>query len=165
MVKKIQRFNKIINDIPKAMELYEEQKITTNRIKELDTLIWEAFSTYREMEGKYSVSTETDYYSGQGYRNWHYVYPNKEVKAQEEKERQIYYTENITPLDIERDELLKRKDMLDEMLCFAVWGFGIKQYEAYRRIENVKKELIEQKARVEKLEKELAKLEKEIEEF
>ena len=155
---KIRRFNKVI-DTPEALTIYNEQQAYFNEAKHLEEQQTKHFRIYCDMEGKYSLGIVSDPYAGQGFRGYDYKYPSQEVKAKECAEREAYYAEHITPLDKQIHELNTKAWALEEALCIALWGFGQEHYRIKCNLEDAEKELAEQIAYVEKLRKQLEKLE------
>lgn len=159
MARKIEKFGKVINDNPVAMEIYTKQRELLSQKVELEKQEKENFLEYVKMEGKYSIGTVTDSWrTGQGFRGYDYKYPSQEAKAKERAEREAYYAENIMPLRPRISELSKQAWALDEPLCIAVWGYGVKEYGLRTRLAEAEKELAEQIACVEELRKQLEEL-------
>lgn len=159
MARKIKKFGKVINDNPKAMEIYTKQKGLFDQVAELKKQEDEHFRAYVKMEGMYSLGTVPDPWAGQGSRGYDYKYPSQEIKAKEQAERHAYYEEHLAPLRERIGELQKEAWALEEPLCIAVWGFGQEHYRIKHNLEAAEKELAQQIAYVERLKKELAEIE------
>ena len=157
MARKIKKFGKIINDIPMAMEIYTKQRELFDKVAELEKQENENFLVYVKMEGMYSIGTVADPWVGQGFRGYDYKYPNQEIKAKEQAERDAYYAANVMPLRQKVDELSKQAWALDEPLCVAVCGYGVEEHRVRTRLAEAEKELAQQIAYVERLKKELEK--------
>lgn len=158
--KKIRRFDKVINDNPEAMAIYEEQQAYRAEAKTLDEECDKLFRVYFKMEGKYSIGTMDDPWGGQGTRGFMYKYPSDEVKKQEENEREAYYKEHIAPVKKRMEDLRNKACALEESLCIAVWGFGTDRFTLQHNLQIAEKELAGQIAYVEELREKLKKLEK-----
>ena len=158
MERKIERFGKIINNNPMAMEIYTKQQKLLDQVEELEKQKKENFLAYVKMEGMYSIGTMVDPWSGQGSRGYDYKYPSQEIRAKEQAEREAYYSANVTPLRQKIDELSKQARALDNPLCIAVCGYGIEEYYVRTQLEEAEKELAQQIAYVEELKKELAEI-------
>lgn len=159
MARKIKKFGKVINDNPKAMALYDEQKALYAEINKLEAEKRDNISIWARMEGMYSVGTVADPWAGQGFRGYDYKYPSQEIKAREKAERDTYHAEHIAPLTERISELQKKAWSLDEPLCVAVCGYGVEEHRARTRLAEAEKELAHQIAYVERLKKELAEIE------
>jgi hypothetical protein len=160
MARKIKKFGKVINDNPKAMEIYTRQKGLFDQVAVLKKQEDEHFLVYVKMEGMYSLGTVADPWAGQGMRGYDYKYPSQEIRAKERAERDAYYTANVKPLRQKIDELKKQAWALEEPLCIAVCGYGSKEYDLRVKLAQAEKELAQQIAYVERLKKELAEIEK-----
>lgn len=158
MARKIKKFDKVI-DTPEALAIYNEQETLREKIKELEKVHDNFFRKYLDMEGQYSLGTESDPYAGQGFRGYNYKYPSQEAKAKEDTERHTYYVKYVEPLKEQIATLNKRIGELDEALCVALWGFGREYFGIYHNLTVAKKELAKQIAYVKKLQKELKELE------
>ena len=160
MARKIKKYGKVINDNPKAMEIYTKKKGLLDQMAELEKQKKANYLVYVKMEGAYSIGIVPDPYAGQGCRGYDYKYPTQEIKAKERAEREAYYTANIMPLQQKIDELRKQAGALEEPLCIAVCGYGIEEYCMRTRLADAEKELAQQVAYIDRLKKELAEFEK-----
>lgn len=158
MAKKIKEFGKVINDNSVAMEIYTKRQELFSQVEELEKQEKENFLVYVKMEGMYSTGTVADPWVGQGFRGYDYKYPSQEIKAKEQAERDAYYAANVMPLRQKINELSKQAWALEESLCVAVCGYGVKEYRVRIRLAEAEKELAQQIAYVEQLKKELAEI-------
>lgn len=148
------KFNKTITTAEQT-SLYNKMKEIE---KELATLRQEElnqFALYRKIEGKYSMGTVRDGFSGQGVYDFYYTYANKEDKEKEQAEMQAFYQLNILPIKTKIEELSSLYYELNEKLCIALWGFGTKKYESYNQLKRAEAELQKQIQYVDKLKKQL----------
>ena len=154
---KIKRFGKVINDNPIAMTIYKEQQTYFDEIEELEKQEDINFMTYVKMEGMYAIGTTPDYCGGQGSRGYAYKYANQEIKAKENKEREAYRAEYVTPLTKRIKELKDKVYALENSLCIAIWGFSKEEYYLRKRLASAEEELTYQLSYVENLREELKK--------
>jgi hypothetical protein len=137
----------------------EEIKVLKNELKILKTkekewieknnLLWEE---YDNMEGMYAIKKESDEVYSMGSRGFHYVYPDKETKLKEEREREkflkdnnvIYYSPYSQPNTPFTEEIKKIKNEI----CLLKNGFDIETKNLLKRKENLFTE-------IEKLKKEI----------
>ena len=86
-----------------------------------------------------------------------YKYANQEIKAKEDKEREVYRAEYITPLTKRIKELKDKVYSLENSLCIAIWGFSKEEYYLRKRLASAEEELAYQLSYVENLREELKK--------
>lgn len=158
MARKIEKFGKVINNNPVAMEIYTKQRELFDQVEELENQKKKNFLVYTEMEGMYSIDTVADPWSGQGFRGYDYKYPSQEIRAKEQAEREAYYSANVAPLRQEIDKLSKQAQALENPLCIAVCGYGIEEYWVRTQLAEAEEELAQQMAYVKELKKELAEI-------
>ena len=143
------------------MELYNEYNSLLERRKQLKKEQSEKVMIYWEMEGKQAIGKEEDIFAGIGDRGYNYVYPNQETKIKERNEQELYYKENIEPIDKEIEAIGIKLGTVENALCVALWGYNTKIYYHKQALRSAEKELEKQMAYVNRLKKELAELEKE----
>ncbi len=136
----IKRFGKTIKT-PEQMTAYETLKVLTDEYHANKEELDRQFCTYWNMEGKYSMGKTADPYAGQGMRGYDYVYPSDEARRQEQTERDTFYQTHITPLKEREQVLVKEMGKAEEVLCIALWGYGIREYHLWNDLRRAEKEL------------------------
>ena len=143
------------------VKLYNEYNSFLERSKQLKKEQSEKVMIYYEMEGKQAVGKEEDSFAEIGDRGYNYVYPSQDAKTKEWADRELYYKENIEPIDKELEDISLKLGTTANALCVSLWGYNTKIYYHKQALKSAEKELEKQMAYVNRLKKELAELEKE----